>query len=81
MLLFPKQLRKQLGRDSTYAGTTCVVVLAFGNELWVGNAGDSRAVVCAVDPTNDDFVVRPNPLVCGLRIAAMKRNLGSNFFS
>jgi len=55
---FEKQLRKQLGRDSTYAGTTCVVVLAFGNDLWIGNAGDSRAVVCAVDPTNSDFVVR-----------------------
>ena len=50
-------LRRVLAREATYAGTTCVVVLAIGNVLVIANAGDSRAVVGSVDPAAPGRVV------------------------
>jgi serine/threonine protein phosphatase PrpC len=31
------------------SGSTCVIVLVYGQELYVANVGDSRAVIAAVD--------------------------------
>ena len=41
-------LRRIMAREATYAGTTCVCVLAVGDRLIIANSGDSRAVVGAV---------------------------------
>lgn len=33
------------GIDVTYSGTTTIVVIAFKNELYCANIGDSRAII------------------------------------
>jgi serine/threonine protein phosphatase PrpC len=50
-------LRKFLSRESTFAGTTCICVLAVGDTLVIANAGDSRAVLGMVDPTSANRVI------------------------
>lgn len=39
-------LRADPSINAELSGTTAVVVLMIGNELWIGNSGDSRAVIC-----------------------------------
>ena len=46
-------LRKKLGREATYAGTTMILVLAVNDMLFIANCGDSRAVIGTVP--NADF--------------------------
>jgi len=50
-------IRKFLGKDAAYSGTTAVCCLVMGKEIYTANAGDSRAVVCGVDPDNLDRVI------------------------
>ncbi|CAM9104447.1 unnamed protein product [Phaeothamnion confervicola] len=44
-LAVDKALGKAQTSESTFSGTTCVTVLLRGTQLWIANAGDSRAVM------------------------------------
>jgi serine/threonine protein phosphatase PrpC len=50
-------IRRALAQDALYAGTTVVACLVVGKDIYTANCGDSRAVVCGVDPNDRDRVV------------------------
>ena len=41
-----------MGTDVRYSGSTCVSVLTYGRHLYIGNVGDSRAIIIRQDPDN-----------------------------
>uniref|UniRef100_A0A7S2RGY9 PPM-type phosphatase domain-containing protein n=1 Tax=Rhizochromulina marina TaxID=1034831 RepID=A0A7S2RGY9_9STRA len=51
-----RSLRSKLRREAMYAGTTCIAVLAVGNELFSANSGDSRAVLGSWDDEIGEMV-------------------------
>ena len=38
-----------MGTDVRYSGSTCVSVLTYGRHLFIGNVGDSRAIIIRQD--------------------------------
>ena len=39
-----------MGTDVRYSGSTCVSLMTYGNHLFIGNVGDSRAIIIKQDP-------------------------------
>lgn len=39
-----------MGTDVRYSGSTCVSLLTYGRHLFIGNVGDSRAIIIKQDP-------------------------------
>jgi serine/threonine protein phosphatase PrpC len=52
-----KQLVAVQEIDSTCSGTTAVAVILKGNQMWVANAGDSRAVVASAGEDPDGHLM------------------------
>ena len=42
----------RMGVDVRYSGSTCVSLVTFGQNLFIANLGDSRAIIINEDPVN-----------------------------